>query len=51
MLEKIVNFVKRHQADIILFIGAVLISLFSFAVGYMVAKQQEKEPIRFEQQI
>jgi len=49
MLSKIIQFVKRYQADIILVIGVILISLFSFAMGYIVAKQQEKEPLRFEQ--
>lgn len=47
-LEKITQFFKEHQADIILFVGVVLISLLSFAMGYIVAKQQEKEPIRIE---
>jgi len=49
MLSKIKNFVKDHQNDIILVIGVILISLLSFAMGYIVAKQQEKEPIRLEQ--
>jgi len=49
MLSRIKEFVKRYQADIILVIGVILISLFSFAMGYIVAKQQEKEPLRFEQ--
>ncbi|MDI6591411.1 MAG: hypothetical protein QME61_00490 [Patescibacteria group bacterium] len=48
MLAKIRQFVKTHQDDIILLIGVILISLLSFAVGYIVAKQQEKEPIRIE---
>lgn len=48
MLTKIKEFVKTHQADIILVIGVILISLLSFAMGYIVAKQQEKEPIRIE---
>ena len=48
MLTKIKQFVKTYQTDIILVIGVVLISLLSFAMGYIVAKQQEKEPIRFE---
>jgi hypothetical protein len=49
MLEKISIFVNKHKADIILFIGVILVSLLSFAVGYIVAKQQEKEPIKFEE--
>lgn len=49
MLTKIKEFVKNHQSDIILLIGVVLISLLSFALGYITAKQQGKEPIRIEQ--
>lgn len=48
MLAKIKEFVKKYQDDIILLIGVILISLLSFAVGYIVAKQQEKTPLRIE---
>jgi hypothetical protein len=48
MLTKIIQYVKEHQADIILVIGVILISLLSFTIGYIVAKQQEKEPIKIE---
>ena len=48
MLSKIIKFVKKYQADIILLIGVILVSLLSFAAGYIVAKQQEKTPIHFE---
>ena len=48
MLQKIKQFVKENQADIILVIGVILISLLSFAVGYIIAKQPEKEPIQIE---
>ncbi len=48
MLAKIKNFVKTYQTDIILVIGVILISLLSFAMGYIMAKQQEKELLRFE---
>jgi len=48
MLAKIIEFVKKYQADIILLIGVILISLLSFALGYIVARQQEKEPLRIE---
>jgi len=48
MLSKIIYFVKKYREDIILFIGVILISLLSFAAGYIVAKQQEKTPIQFE---
>jgi len=48
MLAKIKQFVKIHQSDIILLIGVILISLLSFAMGYIVAKEKEKEPIKIE---
>jgi len=48
MLSKIKNFVNEHQNDIILVIGVILISLLSFAAGYIIARQQEKEPIKIE---
>ncbi len=51
MLSKIIQFVKEHQDDIILVIGVILISLLSFAMGYIVARQQEKEPIKIEYRI
>ncbi len=47
-LSKISNGVKDNQNDIILLIGVILISLLSFAMGYIMARQQEKEPIRIE---
>ena len=49
ILEKISNGVKRYEIDIILAIGVVLVSLLSFAIGYLTAKEQLKEPIRVEQ--
>ncbi len=49
LLSKISNGVKEHLDDIILLVGVVLISLLSFAAGYIAAKQQDKEPIKFEQ--
>ncbi|MBZ9578643.1 hypothetical protein KJA14_02220 [Patescibacteria group bacterium] len=49
MLAKFIKFVKEHQSDIILVVGVVLISLLSFAAGYIVARQQEKEPIIIEE--
>ena len=47
-LSKISHGVKDYQSDIILLIGVILISLLSFAAGYIAAKQQNKEPIQFE---
>jgi hypothetical protein len=48
MLSKIKELVKDHLDDIILLIGVVLISLLSFAAGFISARQQEKEPIKVE---
>ena len=48
MLASIKHLVKNYQEDIILIIGVILISLLSFAAGYIVAKQQEKQPIQIE---
>ena len=48
MLTKIKQLVKKNQSDTILLIGVILISLLSFAMGYIAAKQQEKEPINIE---
>jgi len=45
MLSKIIQFVKdrkafivRHSDDIILLVGVILISLLSFAAGYIAAR-------------
>lgn len=48
MLSKIRDFVKAYQADVILVAGVILISLLSFALGYIAAKQEDKEPISIE---
>jgi len=45
----VIDFIKKYQEEIILVIGVILISLFSFAMGYIVAKEQEKKPLRFEE--
>ena len=43
-------FIDQYQNDIILVIGVILISLLSFAMGYIVAKQQEKQPLIIEEE-
>jgi len=48
MLSDLNKIVKRNKNDIILLIAVVLISLFSFAVGYITANYEEKEPIIIE---
>jgi len=47
-VKSLSGFAKKYESDIILAIGVVLISLLSFAVGYITAKEQLKEPIRIE---
>ena len=49
MLLKLTQFLKKHQEDIVLLIGVILISLFSFTIGFIIAKQQEKTPLKIEQ--
>jgi hypothetical protein len=48
MFKKIKEFIKEHWEEIILVIGVILISLLSFTIGYIVAKQEEKQPIEIE---
>jgi hypothetical protein len=47
-LEGVKEFLKNHSEEIILVIGVILISLLSFAIGYIVAKGEEKHPIQIE---
>ncbi|HDH99086.1 MAG TPA: hypothetical protein ENF68_00105 [bacterium] len=49
ILTKIREFVKKYQEDIVLFIGVVLISLLSFAVGYIVGNEKKNESRKAEQ--
>ena len=46
ILAKFVSFVKSHFNDIMLFIIVTLLILLSFAIGYITAKYQSKEPIQ-----
>jgi hypothetical protein len=48
MISRIKEFFTTHQNDIILVVGVILISLLSFAMGYIVAKQQAKEHLQIE---
>ncbi len=48
MLTKIIEFVKKNSEDILLFIAITLVSMFSFSLGYIIAKTEEKEPLKFE---
>lgn len=51
MLVKFIKFVKSNQSDIILVVGVILISLLSFAMGYIVAKTYDKTPIKIDSRI
>ncbi|MCK4781473.1 hypothetical protein KAS79_00915 [Candidatus Parcubacteria bacterium] len=51
MLSNFKQFVKKNQEDIILVVGVILISLLSFAVGYITAEDQGKTPLKIERQI
>ena len=42
------EFVKERKSDIILVIAVIMISLLSFALGFIAASIKEKEPIRVE---
>lgn len=48
MLAKIIRFVKDYQEEIVLFIAVFLISLLSFAAGYIISERTNEEKINFE---
>jgi len=41
--------IKDYEKDIILGLIVFLLSLLSFAAGYLLAKNQQKQPLRFEE--
>lgn len=45
---KIRAFIDQYQADIILVVGVILISLLSFAMGHIVARTCDKPPLEFK---
>lgn len=49
MGERIKNFLKDNQKDVILFAGVALISLSSFALGRLTAPRIPKTPIQFRE--
>lgn len=51
MLSKLISFVKQHQEEIILFSGVILISLFSFAVGYITSHSEQQKEVIIEKNI
>ncbi|MFA7142061.1 MAG: hypothetical protein WC157_02035 [Candidatus Paceibacterota bacterium] len=48
ILAKIRNFVKNYEKEIVLFLAVFLISLLSFILGYIFAKENLKDPIKIE---
>ncbi len=48
MLSKIKENVNNHRKEILLITLVVLISLFSFACGFLTANHLQKEPIIIE---
>ena len=48
MLSDSKEIVKNYKSDIILISAIILISLLSFAAGYIIAKNQGKEPIEIK---
>ncbi len=49
MLSKFLDFVKAHIDTIILMAVVMLLVLFSFASGYIMAKYQSRAPIEIIQ--
>lgn len=49
ILPKITDFVKEKQDKIVLVLCVILVATLSFSLGYIYAKTQEKQPLRFEQ--
>ncbi len=48
IIAKIKFFVKEYEKEIVLFTAVFLISLLSFALGYLSAKESLKEPIKIQ---
>jgi ABC-type polysaccharide/polyol phosphate export permease len=51
MITKIKTFVKENIEDILLFLAVILVTMFSFSLGYITAKLEEKEPLLFEEPV
>jgi len=51
MLAEIKEFVKAHFTDIMLFIIIVLLVMLAFAAGFLIAKQEYKEPLKISTQL
>lgn len=49
LIHKLKKYAKKNQRDIALISGVILISLLSFAAGYITAKNEKTEPLIIEQ--
>ncbi|GEM_PF-4414648 len=49
MIPKIKNFVKENYTNILYLILLLLVSSFSFSIGFIVARLEEKDPLIFEE--
>ena len=48
ILTKFKKFVKINKSDLLLLIAVILACMFSFSLGYIMAKMEEKEPLQYE---
>lgn len=48
MLSNLKEIVKNYKIEITLLIVVILISLFSFAIGYILSGNQERKPLDIE---
>ena len=48
LFHKLGKVIKKNQKDIALVAGVILISLLSFAAGYITAKNENTEPLIIE---
>lgn len=51
MLSDFIQIVKKYKSEIILGIIVFLLIMLSFAVGYIAAKYQERQPIIFQDSV
>ncbi len=51
MISEIKKFVKDNADFLLFFIVILLIITFSFSLGYIAAKMEEKESLRYEEKI
>ncbi|OQB07946.1 MAG: hypothetical protein BWY21_01496 [Parcubacteria group bacterium ADurb.Bin216] len=50
MLAKIGGFVKVNEAEIVLVVAVILVSMLSFSIGYISAMKDMEQPIQIMKQ-